>query len=54
MTSDDDEYRIVSAVEYPMHEAAKRGDLEFVRECLKNKVHPPFEGCLKVFLDFCQ
>jgi hypothetical protein len=28
----------IVSVEYPMHEAAKRGNLDFVCECLKNKV----------------
>lgn len=28
----------ISTVEYPMHESAKRGNLDFVCECLKNKV----------------
>lgn len=28
----------IVSVEFPMHESAKRGNLEFVRECLKNKV----------------
>ncbi|KAI6182481.1 SH3 domain-containing protein [Aphelenchoides bicaudatus] len=28
----------IVSVEYPMHEAAKRGNLDFVRECLKNKI----------------